>query len=127
MPDKTRDSHPDSLPNAKNARIPQGKFARYLLDPLHVAGRHKARVFKSVLGFQQSDSEALENAILHELPYQPAVLASKGEWGIKYEVRIPVVGVSGAEADVLTIWIFRKGSDFAEFVTARVLRERRHQ
>jgi hypothetical protein len=125
MTEKIRNSHPDALPNAETAKIPTGKFTKYLLDPLHLEGRHKARVFKSVLGFEQSDSAELENAILSELPYHPAVLASEGQWGTKYEVIIPITGVNGATAQVLTVWILRKQVPSPQFVTARVLRERR--
>lgn len=98
----------------------------YLLDPLHKIGQHKARVFKSALGFQQSNAEELEKAILTELPYHPAILVSEGQWGTKYEVRLPITGISGVTVEVLTIWIIRKGTDFPTFVTARVVRERRH-
>jgi hypothetical protein len=77
MSETLRNSHPDALPNALEAIIPEGKVAKYLLEPLHRIGRHKARVFKSVLGFEQQNANELVKAILSELPYYPATLASK--------------------------------------------------
>jgi hypothetical protein len=39
------------LHNARAAVIERSKVTRYCLDPDHEDGRHKARVFKSALGY----------------------------------------------------------------------------
>jgi len=43
------------LPGAEAAQIPDEKLRDYVLDPEHFLGRHKARVFASVLGIRRDD------------------------------------------------------------------------
>ncbi len=120
-----RDFHPNAVPNADKATIPEGKVGKYLLDPLHKEGRHKARLFKGVLGFEQQDSSELERLILSELPFHAATRASEGKWGLKYEVTMPITGPNGETANVLSVWIIRKETELPSLITARIVRERR--
>jgi hypothetical protein len=52
------------LPAARRAIIERRKLESYLLDPAHKDGRHKARVFRSVLGIGAGDWPYLQDAIL---------------------------------------------------------------
>ncbi|MEO6391528.1 MAG: DUF6883 domain-containing protein, partial [Pyrinomonadaceae bacterium] len=61
--------HPEALPNCHQAVIPRSKLERYALDPSHDDGRHKAIVFKSALGFEQSHWKELAILIQRALPY----------------------------------------------------------
>jgi hypothetical protein len=70
--------HPNALPNYQNAIIPSDKLEKYALDPTHPEGKHKAIVFKSALGFEQSDWRSLERSILDELPYHDAGQSNVG-------------------------------------------------
>jgi hypothetical protein len=45
-----------SLPNGERAIVDERKLREYCLSAVHPRGRHKARVFASVLGIQQRDS-----------------------------------------------------------------------
>ena len=47
--------HPNVLPNYQKAVIRQDKTEGYVLNPIHPVGKHKAIVFKSALGFTQTD------------------------------------------------------------------------
>ncbi|MEB3273389.1 MAG: hypothetical protein VKJ85_06355 [Prochlorothrix sp.] len=38
------------LPNGNHAIIPRQKLTLYCLNPNHSSGKHKARVFKAILG-----------------------------------------------------------------------------
>jgi len=60
MADDSRNIHPRALPNYQRAVIPENKLLRYSLDPTHPRGRHKAIVFKSALGFDQSNLAPVE-------------------------------------------------------------------
>jgi hypothetical protein len=51
------------LHNAVIAVIDPDKFTSYCLDPYHEDGKHKARVFNKVLGFNQSNAIELIIAI----------------------------------------------------------------
>lgn len=124
--------HADALPNHLNAQIAADKLVKYALDPTHEAvdplgshGKHKARVFKSALGFDQSNWQLLKQRILDELPYHEAVLRDEDEHGKRYTVILPITGPNGETADVLTGWIVEPGSDYPRLSTARVITGRR--
>lgn len=120
-----RNIHAKALANYKEAEIKPEKLKEYSLDPSANRGRHKARVFKSVLGFDQSNWELLMESIKSELPYHEAVFKEEDEHGKRYTVILPLTGPSGATADVLTGWIVEPGSDHPRLTTARVLTTRR--
>ena len=69
MSQSGRAAHPRALPHHERAVIPRMKLERYALDPTHPVGKHKALVFKSALGFEQSDWERFRDSISAELPY----------------------------------------------------------
>ena len=47
------------LPNADQAIIDIAKLRDYCLNPQHPRGQHKARVFRSALGLDESNAEEL--------------------------------------------------------------------
>src|SRR5918912_1204013 len=119
MGDEIRSIHPNALPNYQKAVIPRGKLEDYVLNPTHKDGRHKARLFKSILGFEKSHWQELAKAILNELPYQEAMLSREDQWGKYYLVSLPIVGLNGNTAIVQTVWIIGTGTDYPSFVTPR--------
>jgi hypothetical protein len=127
-----RGVHGNALPNYLNAEIPADKLMKYALDPAREArdpfgshGKNKARVFKSALGFDQSNWELLKQRILEELPYHEAVPRDEDEHGKRYTVVLPITGPNGVTANVLTGWIVEPGSDYPRLSTARVVTGRR--
>jgi hypothetical protein len=124
MIDETRTPHSGALPNYQQALIPLRKLRGYLLNPSHLEGKHKARVFNSALGFKQSDSTELAEAIRAELPYYPATTKEAGVWGQKYEVALPIIGKNDRVVDVMTVWIVREGTLYPRLVTAFVIKRR---
>jgi len=110
------------LPNYQKAVIPRSKLEDYALNPAHKEGQHKARLFKSILGFERADWQKLEKVILNELPYNEALLVGEGQWGKKYLVSLPIVGLNGNTAIVGTIWIIKPETDYPSFVTPRTIR-----
>jgi len=44
------------LPHSERAVLDVNKIEDYCLDPMHLHGRHKARVFRSALGLIRSDA-----------------------------------------------------------------------
>ena len=120
----TRTPHLKALPNYEKAVIPRSKLEDYALNPASTDGRHKARLFKSILGFEKFDWEKLAKAILDALPYYEAFPAGEGKWGKKYLVALAIVGLNGNTAIIETVWIVRAETDYPSFVTPRVIRER---
>jgi len=125
MGKENRSVHPKALPNYENAVIPRTKLEEYALNPASTDGQHKARLFKSILGFEKPDWQKLEKIILDELPYHEAVFAREDKWGKFYSVSLPIIGLNGNTAIVQTIWIIQKGKDYPSFVTPREIKELR--
>ncbi len=79
------------LPNPERASIGR-KLEDYVLNPHHREGRHKARVFESILGITLANQAVLREAILQ-----------------------------AAAPLVLTAWIVRHGEDFPRLTTCYIL------
>jgi hypothetical protein len=120
MANGSRIVHPNALPNYQNAVISRGKLLGYALNLAHKQGRNKAVVFKSALGFDQSNWDALEQRIREEMPYHEAVLKKDFEYGALYELILPITGMNNRTVDVLTAWIIRNGTDFPFLVSIYV-------
>ena len=121
MTEESRSIHSRALPNYKRAEIPRSKLEGYALNPANDEGKHKARVFKSALGFDQSNWELLKQNILDELPYHEAKLTQTSQYGDSYVVDLRIEGPNGNTSEVHTVWLFRQGADFPSLITAYVL------
>ena len=124
MTEESRSIHSRALPNYEKAEIIRSKLEAYVLNPANDAGKHKARVFKSALGFDQSNWELLKQRILNELPYHEAKPEQRSQWGYSYVVDLLVEGPNGNIAEVRTAWLFRPGVDFPSLITLYVLKEK---
>ena len=122
---EARIPHPKALPNYQNAVIPRSKIEDYALNPAHTDGQHKARLFRSILGFERRDWKLLSDAILDRLPFHEAIFNREDGWGKYYLVSLPIEGPNGNTALVTTVWIIRLGTDHPSFVTPRDIKEAR--
>ncbi|MEP7340897.1 MAG: DUF6883 domain-containing protein [Acidobacteriota bacterium] len=123
MIEEERQVHPQALPNYEHAVILRSKLEGYVLNPDHDPGKHKARVFKSALGFDQSNWDILQQRILDELPFHIAELKAEGLFGKQYDVVLPIKGPNQQIVDVITGWIIRPETDFPSLVTALVAKK----
>ena len=108
------------LPNGDRADL-GSKIEDYVLNSRHWEGRHKARVFESVLGITLTNREVLREAILSvaENSEEAEPLGNNGH-GEVYVLRFPLETPRG-RATVLTVWIIRDGEDFPRLVTCYIL------
>jgi hypothetical protein len=118
MADADRTVHPNALPNYEEVVILREKLEGYTLNPEHPDGKHHAIVFKSALGFDQSNWKVLARIIIEQLPYYEAVLYRKDVYGQRYNVTMPITGPNGKTADVRTAWIIEAGQVIPRYVTA---------
>jgi hypothetical protein len=117
-----------SLANPWTMKLPNGdradlgtKVEDYVLNPQHREGRHKARVFGSVLGITLANRDLLRQAILSAArnSEEAEPLGNNGHGEI-YVLRFPL-DTQLARATVLTAWIIRDGEDFPRLVTCYIL------
>jgi uncharacterized protein DUF6883 len=108
------------LPNGERANI-GAKLENYVLNPSHWEGRHKARVFESVLGITLSNRDALRDAILAAAANsdEAEAIGDNGH-GMVYLLRFPLTTAHGT-AMILTVWIILHGEDFPRLVTCYIL------
>jgi hypothetical protein len=120
--DQPRLGHP--LPGAEHARINPAKLLRYVLDPDSPQGRHKAAVFEAVLGIRKRDWRYLSERILEGLLEHPvsSIQPAGAEKVATFGVRIPVKGLHGRDAVVITSWRIVDGRP--ELTSARVAKRR---
>jgi hypothetical protein len=108
------------LPNGDRADLGT-KLEDYVLNPRHREGRHKARVFESVIGITLANSDVLRQTILSAADNSDDAepLGNNGHGEI-YTLRVPLQTQKGT-ATVLTAWIVRDGEDFPRLITCYIL------
>lgn len=109
----------DALPNFARAVLPSAKLGGYILSPTHPTGKHKARVFASVLGFTAANVDLLTSAIHAALPRAQATVRQTTPYGTLYSVDLPLTGPGGS-AIVRTGWIVEHEGDVPRLTSAYV-------
>lgn len=104
------------LPNYKNALIDDEKLIGYSLNIDHPVGSNKARVFKSALGFEQSDYPKLKALIANAIGKTPCKKGRDSVHGLKYVVDFEYLGV-----EIRTAWIIDVGENFPRLTTCYVI------
>lgn len=108
---------PPRLPGCEYAIVSKTKICDYLLSPTHPVGRFKAAFF-SALGYTIDNWEHLQEDLLELARSGEAFAGRESLYGQKYEVRGILVGPSGRQADLVTVWIVLSGATHPQFVTA---------
>lgn len=109
------------LPNFEQAVIPIEKLRNYSLNPNHETGRHKAAVFKNMLGFEERHADVLAELIRKTLSQAPSERDKLDEHGERWTTYHPIVGLNGLTVVVTVAWIFRKErSDIPELISCYI-------
>jgi hypothetical protein len=72
------------LPNSENAILDIRKIADYCLSPVHPRGRHKARLFRDLLGINQSDASWLWETLLESVQHNDAFEIATDVYGSRW-------------------------------------------
>ncbi len=105
------------IPNADRAIVDPAKLHGYLLSRSHPIGRFKAAFFLA-LGYSPEDWRRLEADLRSQYLSKDARPEEGTSYGQKYAIRATLVGPSGQSADVVSLWVVRRGEEFPRFVTA---------
>lgn len=108
------------LPNAEEAIVDLRKLRDYCLSPEHERGKHKARVFHSVLGFSQENAQQLREALLEAVLHEDARQTRADQYGVRYVVDFEMSGPSG-RATVRSGWIVRSDEEFPRLTSCYVI------
>ena len=105
------------IPNAERAVVDIRKLKDYCLNPQHHRGKHKARLFTSLLNMDADDAEGLRNALLEAVKNQDAQLAEKDAYGQRYTLDFTLTW-QDEQATIRSAWIIETGSDIPKLATA---------
>ncbi len=110
------------MPNSTRAFVDIRKLRDYCLNLQHPRGKHKARVFNSVLGLTAEEAEMLRDALLHAANTQDTIPGEQDEYGQRYTLDFVMDGPSG-QATIRSGWIVRQDEDFPRLLSCYVQRE----
>jgi hypothetical protein len=108
------------LPNRERAIVDIEKLRDYCLSLDHPRGRHKARVFRSVLGLTRDHAGELREALLRAVAQREATEAEADEFGRRDFIDFEFRGPKSA-AKIRSGWIVRAGEDSPRFASCYVL------
>ncbi len=106
------------IPGGERAVVDIAKLRDYCLNEQHARGRHKARVFASVLGLTAADADVLRQALL-TAGLEGALEGERDDYGQRYVVDLEVRGPRG-RAKVRSSWIVLHGEDFPRLTSCYV-------
>lgn len=95
------------LPNLEQAIIDPTKIRDYCLNPDHPRGKHKARVFKLVLGLTSEETENFITQVKNKIAGVDCRKGKQDEYGQRYIADIEITN-DGQKAVVRTIWIIKR-------------------
>jgi len=97
-----------TLPNLDRAVIAVEKLRDYVLNMEHPQGRHKAIVFKDLLGVETGHAEAFAEVIRGTLVRALAQKRHTDNFGERWATYHEIIGLNGRPVFVTVAWMFRK-------------------
>ena len=113
------------LPYADNAVVDIRKLRDYCLNLEHNNGKHKARLFLSILGMTADDAEALRQILLEVVLTQEAELGRQDEFGQRYRVDFNLTWQE-RNATIRSGWIIENRSQTPKLTTCYPLTKDRN-
>jgi hypothetical protein len=109
------------LPNNENAYIDIEKLKGYCLNFSHERGKHKARLFSSILGIKKENAQQLKNIILEAVKTNDATKADESIYGKRFIVEFMLKNNKG-EAKVRSTWIIRKYENYPRLTSCYIVK-----
>jgi len=89
-------------------RADVSKTRDYCLNEEHEKGKHKALLFRQLLGITPANWYVLAEQLAAGIEQEVVNRPEKTKWGVQYEVKIPVTGPNGLTKLVTSGWIIRQ-------------------
>lgn len=105
------------LPAGDTAYVPNEKITEYLLCVTHPVGYSKAFFFRE-LGFNESNSELLEQALLNIARESDVVETKNTDYGVKYILEGAIKSPLGIMRIIRIVWIVEINHTRPRFITA---------
>lgn len=96
-------------PEFGTARADVRKLRDYSLNEQHPTGKHKALLFRKLLGITAADWSFLAEQLVAGLEKELVQRPVKSQWGVQYHANVPVTGRNGETKLVTSAWIVRTG------------------
>lgn len=104
------------IPNAERAVVDIHKLRNYCLSLEHDDGKHKARLFSSILGIVASDAEELRQILLEVVKVHEAQLGREDEFGQRYTLDF-IIEWRNRSATLRSGWIIEHGAETPRLTT----------
>ncbi|MBE9051412.1 hypothetical protein IQ243_13480 [Nostocales cyanobacterium LEGE 11386] len=104
------------LPNGEQAEISTQKLIGYCLNPEHSSGKHKARVFASILGITLENTDVLLELVRTAAVAGEVVQQSTTQFGQQFKVDWIVPDTDGIR--LRTIWEITAKNPYPRLITA---------
>ncbi|MBD2092948.1 hypothetical protein H6F67_24165 [Microcoleus sp. FACHB-1515] len=104
------------VPNAENAIVDIRKLRDYCLNLEHEDGKHKARLFLSMLGMTAENAEQLRQILLEAVKTHEAQLGRQDEFGQRYTVDFSIEWQNRL-ATLRSGWIIENSSEIPKLTT----------
>ena len=107
------------LPNAENAIIELRKLRDYCLNEFHPVGKDKAKVFKEVLGFDESNAGELMQIIFEAIKINEVIPQREDEYGRRFAIDFAFRKFA-TEIIIRTSWIIRTNESFPRLTSCYI-------
>ncbi|MEG4458643.1 DUF6883 domain-containing protein [Microcoleus sp. N9_A1] len=104
------------IPNAKNAVVDIRKLRDYCLNPKHDDGKHKARLFSSILGMTPDNAEELRQILVEVIQTHEAQLGRRDGFGQRYTLDFTIEW-QNRSATLRSGWIIEHDSEIPRLTT----------
>ncbi len=104
------------IPNAENAVIDIRKLRDYCLNPEHDDGKHKARLFSSILGMKPDNAEELRQILVEVIQTHEAQLGRRDGFGQRYTLDFTIQW-QNRSATLRSGWIIEHDSEIPRLTT----------
>jgi len=104
------------IPNPQNAVVDIRKLRDYCLNPQHDDGKHKARLFSSILGMTPDNAEELRQILLEVIQTHEAQLGRRDGFGQRYTLDFTIQW-QNRSATLRSGWIIEHDSEIPRLTT----------